>query len=125
MLAAVEGVHSYQEENVMLWGEIIFGERTSASDWIKNRSGKTTTNCDIPAIVKVSLPTAITPKNNMSGFAVRDISPYNHIIFTDRDFDRPEIENEIDHSEQKEVGYAPNSEYTSEFCRASSSTSYL
>lgn len=68
---------------------------------------------DIPAIVKVSLPSAITRQNIMSGFAVTGIWPFNRNIFTDVDFapsyvtDRPEIQQENHQPDQNVVSNAP------------------
>jgi hypothetical protein len=60
---------------------------TNASDaWLKSNPGRTMTICDIPSIVRQSLPNALTPNNIKSGFLVTEIWPFNRDIFTDEDF---------------------------------------
>lgn len=58
----------------------------SVDDWMTNNPGKTVTIYDIPGIVKLALPKAITPTNIISGFQATGIAPYNRDVFTDADF---------------------------------------
>ncbi|CAG5001418.1 unnamed protein product [Parnassius apollo] len=67
---------------------------------------------DNPAI-KVSLPSAITPQNIMSGFAVSGIWPFERNIFVDIDFatsyvtDRPATQQENHQPDQNVASDAP------------------
>lgn len=66
--------------------------------WMYNHPGKTMTIYDIPGIVSIAYPLAMTPNNIQSGFRCSGIFPFNKDIFTDDDFapgfvtDRPNPE---------------------------------
>ena len=56
---------------------------------------------DVPGIVRTALPSAITPRNIISGFQVTGIYPFNRDIFSESDFlpsystDRPDHRTEV------------------------------
>lgn len=59
---------------------------SAVDNWMTSNPGKTVTIYDIPGIVKVALPNALTQRNIVSGFEATGIMPFNRNIFTDSDF---------------------------------------
>ncbi|CAH1953948.1 unnamed protein product [Acanthoscelides obtectus] len=65
---------------------------------------------DVPKIVAVALPSAITPKNITAGFKVSGVYPFNECVFSEDEFlpsyatDRPLIEQAKD----DEIDRKPN-----------------
>lgn len=53
--------------------------------WVRNNPGKTMTIYDLPSIIRVALPRAVTPVNILKGFHDTGISPFNRHIFSDED----------------------------------------
>jgi len=58
----------------------------AVDNWMTNNPGKTVTIYDIPGIVNAALPSALTPKNILSGFKATGITPFNPEVFSDDDF---------------------------------------
>ena len=66
------------------------------TSWLVMNPGKTVTIYDIPKIVNIAFPKAVSPHNILIGFAATGIYPLNPDIFTEIDYcpnyvtDRPD-----------------------------------
>lgn len=58
----------------------------ACDDWIVRNPGKRLSIYDIPEVLTISLPLAMTESNIKAGFSSTGIHPFNSLIFTDDDF---------------------------------------
>ena len=56
------------------------------TSWLLMNPGKTVTMYDIPKILNIALPQAVSPKNILSGFAATGVYPLNPDIFSEIDY---------------------------------------
>lgn len=78
--------HKLQPLDRSVYGPLKKYINSACDSWMVNNPGTTMTIYDIPPIVKLAFPRAITPSNIMAGFAVSGISPFYQHIFSDDEF---------------------------------------
>lgn len=78
--------HKLQPLDRTVYGPFKTHVNKFSDHWMTNHPGKTMTIYDIPGIVKLALPLAISTTNVVSGFASTGICPFNDNIFQDKDF---------------------------------------
>lgn len=77
--------HKLQPLDLTVYGPLKRYVNAACDAFIKNQA-RPLTIYDIPAVVNIALPNAITPQNIKAGFQAAGISPFNRNIFTDLDF---------------------------------------
>ncbi|KAJ8949250.1 hypothetical protein NQ318_022763 [Aromia moschata] len=93
--------HKLQPLDRSVYGPFKKAVNSHCDAWMRNNPGKTMTIYDIPCIVKLALPLALTQSNIIAGFSCTGIYPFNRDIFTEPDFapsyvtDRPAPENAV------------------------------
>lgn len=109
--------HKLQPLDVSVFGPFKKFLSSAQDAWMRNNPGKTMTIYDIPGIVRIALPLALTQNNILSGFEKTGIYPFNKDKFDDSDFapsyvtDRPK---ETEHNEsQPSTSSAPLSTISS------------
>lgn len=91
--------HKLQPLDRSVFGPFKKAVNSSCDAWMRNNPGKTMVIYDIPSIVKLALPLALTQPNIVAGFVCTGICPFNRDIFTELDFapsyvtDRPASDN--------------------------------
>lgn len=78
--------HKLQPLDRSVYGPFKKAVNSACDSWLRNNPGKTMTIYNIPEIVKVALPLALTQNNIQAGFRATGIMPYNRDKFTDIDF---------------------------------------
>lgn len=78
--------HRLQPLDRSVFGPFKKHVNTAMDSWMRNNPGKVMTIYNIPSIVKIAFPLALTQNNVQNGFAKCGISPYNPQIFTETDF---------------------------------------
>lgn len=90
--------HKLQPLDRSVYGPLKRYVNSACDAWITANPGRTMTIYDIPKIVSIALPSAITPKNIVAGFSVSGIYPLNKDVFPEEEFlpsystDRPMTE---------------------------------
>ena len=91
--------HKLQPLDRSVYGPLKRYYNVACDDWIVSHKGRTMTIYDVPAMVGLAYPKAMTPANIQAGFKVSGISPFNRNVFTDDEFlpadvtDRPPPQN--------------------------------
>ena len=88
----------------------------ACDNWMRMNAGKTMSIYDIPGIVKLALPSSVTPGNIQAGFRCSGIWPVNRHIFGEQDFapsfvtdrDVPQPSARDNNSEKQLTASAPN-----------------
>ncbi|XP_041982716.1 uncharacterized protein LOC121735820 [Aricia agestis] len=83
---------------------------SACTAWMRSHPGRPMTIHDIPYIVNIAYPIALTPKNIQGGFRVTGIYPYNRDIFDEMDYNPSFVTDRPDPVLTKPV------EPTNEFC---------
>ena len=78
--------HKLQPLDRSVYGPLKRYYNVACDDWIVSHKGRTTTIYDVPAMVGLAYPKAMTPANIQAGFKVSGISPFNRNVFTDDEF---------------------------------------
>ena len=76
----------------------------ACDDWIVSHKGRTMTIYDVPAMVGLAYPKAMTPANIQAGFKVSGISPFNRNVFTDDEFLPADVTDRPPPPEQEATG---------------------
>ena len=76
----------------------------ACDDWIVSHKGRTLTIYDVPAMVGLAYPKAMTPANIQAGFKVSGISPFNRNVFTDDEFLPADVTDRPPPPEQEATG---------------------
>lgn len=88
--------HKLQPLDRSVYGPFKKAVNAACDNWLRNNPGKTMTIYNIPEVVRLSLPLALTQSNIQAGFSATGIVPFNRNKFTEIDFlpsfvtDRPE-----------------------------------
>ena len=78
--------HKLQPLDRSVYGPLKRYYNVACDDWIVSHKGRTMTIYDVPAMVGLAYPKAMTPANIQAGFKVSGISPFNRNVFTDDEF---------------------------------------
>lgn len=78
--------HKLQPLDRSVYGPFKKAVNSACDSWLRNNPGKTMTIYNIPEVVKVALPLALTQNNIQAGFQATGIMPFNREKFTDIDF---------------------------------------
>ena len=76
----------------------------ACDDWIVSYKARTMTIYDVPAMVGLAYPKAMTPANIQAGFKVFGISPFNRNVFTDDEFLPADVTDRPPPPEQEATG---------------------
>nr|CAH7729490.1 unnamed protein product [Callosobruchus chinensis] len=68
-----------------VYGPLKKAINTACDGWMRNHPGKTMTFYDIPSIIKIAMPVALTQANIQAGFRNTGIFPFNRDIFQEVD----------------------------------------
>ncbi|XP_065642270.1 uncharacterized protein LOC136073908 [Hydra vulgaris] len=88
--------HKLQPLDKAVYGRLKNYINTAMTSLLVMNPGKTVTIYDIPKIVKIAFPKAVSPHNILSGFSATGIYPLNPDVFTENDYcpnyvtDRPD-----------------------------------
>ncbi|KAJ8964054.1 hypothetical protein NQ314_005195 [Rhamnusium bicolor] len=72
--------------NRAVYGPLKKAVNSACDSWMRNNPSKTMSTYDIPGILKIALPLALTQTNIQAGFRCTGIFPFNRDIFTQLDF---------------------------------------
>ncbi|XP_065124996.1 uncharacterized protein [Paramisgurnus dabryanus] len=100
--------HKLQPLDRSVFGPFKRMVNSASDDWMRGNPGKTMSIYDIPAIVRIALPTAATQKNIQAGFQCTGIWPYNCNIFQDCDFMPSQVTDRPDPSEALQKNSSPS-----------------
>ncbi|XP_030757495.1 uncharacterized protein LOC115883296 [Sitophilus oryzae] len=78
--------HKLQPLDRAVYGPLKKAVNIACDSWMRNHPSKTMTIYDIPGIIKIVLPLALTQTNIQAGFRCTGICPFNRDIFTELDF---------------------------------------
>nr|XP_047124426.1 MFS-type transporter clz9-like [Hydra vulgaris] len=88
--------HKLQPLDKAVYGPLKNYINNAMTSWLVMNPGKTVTIYDIPKIVNIAFPKAVSPHNILSGFSATGIYPLNPDVFTENDYcpnyvtDRPD-----------------------------------
>lgn len=78
--------HKLQPLDRSVYGPFKKAINTSCDAWMRNHPGKTMTIYDIPGMITVAMPLALTQANIQAGFRKTGIFPFNRDLFQEIDF---------------------------------------
>nr|XP_047138897.1 uncharacterized protein LOC124814861 [Hydra vulgaris] len=78
--------HKLQPLDKAVYGPLKNYINTAMTSWLVMNPGKTVTIYDIPKIVNIAFPKAVSPHNILSGFSATGIYPLNPDVFTEIDY---------------------------------------
>ncbi|KAJ8937365.1 hypothetical protein NQ314_011911 [Rhamnusium bicolor] len=78
--------HKLQSLDRAVYGPLKKAVNSACDNWMRNNPSKTMSIYDIPGILKIALPLALTQTNIQAGFRCTGIFPFNRDIFTQLDF---------------------------------------
>ena len=96
--------HKLQPLDRSVYGPIKRYYNVACDDWIVSHKGRTMTIYDVPAMVGLAYPKAMTPANIQAGFKVSGISPFNRNVFTDDEFLPADVTDRPPPPEQEATG---------------------
>ena len=96
--------HKLQPLDRSVYGPLKRCYKVACDDWIVSHKGRTMTIYDVPAMVGVAYPKAMTPANIQAGFKVSGISPFNRNVFTDDEFLPADVTDRTPPPEQEATG---------------------
>ena len=96
--------HKLQPLDRSVYGPLKRYYNVACDDWIVSHKGRTMTIYDVPAMVGLAYPKAMTPANIQAGFKVSGISPFNRNVFTDDEFLPADVTDRPPPPEQEATG---------------------
>ena len=96
--------HKLQPLDRSVYGPLKRYYNVACDDWIVSHKGRTVTIYDVPAMVGLAYPKAMTPANIQAGFKVSGISPFNRNVFTDDEFLPADVTDRPPPPEQEATG---------------------
>ena len=96
--------HKLQPLDRSVYGPLKRYYNVAYDDWVVSHKGRTMTIYDVPAMVGLAYPKAMTPANIQAGFKVSGISPFNRNVFTDDEFLPADVTDRPPPPEQEATG---------------------
>ena len=96
--------HKLQPLDRSVYGPLKRYYNVACDDWIVSHKGRTMTIYDVPAMVGLAYPKAMTSANIQAGFKVSGISPFNRNVFTDDEFQPADVTDRPPPPEQEATG---------------------
>ena len=96
--------HKLQPLDRSVYGPLKRYYNVACDHWIVSHKGRTMTIYDVPAMVGLAYPKAMTPANIQAGFKVSGISPFNRNVFTDDEFLPADVTDRPPPPEQEATG---------------------
>ena len=96
--------HKLQPLDRSVYGPLKRYYNVACDDWIVSHKGRTMPIYDVPAMVGLAYPKAMTPANIQAGFKVSGISPFNRNVFTDDEFLPADVTDRPPPPEQEATG---------------------
>ena len=96
--------HKLQPLDRSVYGPLKRYYNVACDDWIVSHKGRTMIIYDVPAMVGLAYPKAMTPANIQAGFKVSGISPFNRNVCTDDEFLPADVTDRPPPPEQEATG---------------------